>query len=326
MSPFLRTTLSAALAALLLHAADAAPQAPSAPKPPVAPAAATLPPFETEQTNPVSWMGRFGATNCSWFDMGDGIFLLDTGATAEDAKNLLAEVKRTCPGKPVRWIAMTHLHADSNNGFTSMLPTDITLIVNDRAVESVQTLVRGVKGKAPVVFGVSDRLVLVGKTQTLEIRATPAPAHTNYDLWVWASTSGVAYVGDLVTPTRCPMTSDPGTDPKGWIAVLDTINALHPVYLVPTRGPSTTAAAEQIQLTRSYLNRLLEILLDMKGRNAPEARVSGEIAARRISEYCPIELDTINALALYRRMTPDGSFPLAMPVAPPPAVPAPRKK
>ena len=326
MSPFLRTTLSAALAALLLHAAEAAAQAPSAPKPAVAPAAGALPPFETEQIDPVSWVGRFGATNCAWFDMGDGVLLLDTGATAEDAKNLLAEAKRTFPGKPVRWIAMTHLHSDSNNGFTAMLPTDVMLIVNERAVENVQSFVRGAKGKAPTVLGVADRLVLVGKTQTLEIRATPAPAHTNFDLWVWGSTSGVAYVGDLVTPTRCPMTSDPGTDPKGWIAVLDSIDALHPVYLVPTRGPSTTAAAEQIKLTRDYLSRLLEILVDMKGRSAPEARVSGEIAARRINAYCPIELDTINALTLYRRMTPDGSFPLAKLVAAPPAAPAPRKK
>jgi len=44
--------------------------------------------------------------------MGDGVLLLDTGATAEDAKNLLAEVKKTVPDKPVRWVVMTHLHRD----------------------------------------------------------------------------------------------------------------------------------------------------------------------------------------------------------------------
>jgi hypothetical protein len=120
------------------------------------------------------------------------------------------------------------------------------------------------------------------------------------------------------------MTSDLGADPRAWIAVLDTINALHPTALVATRGPTTTAAGEQIKLTRDYLNRLLGILIAMKGRNAPEARVSGEIAAHRINDYCPIELDTINALALYRRMTPDGAFPATKP-NPVPA-PSPSKK
>jgi hypothetical protein len=42
--------------------------------------------------------GRFGVTNCAWFDMGDG--LISTGATEADGRNLLA-VKRTLPGKPV---------------------------------------------------------------------------------------------------------------------------------------------------------------------------------------------------------------------------------
>ncbi len=316
------TRLAAALAAILLVPVPLKAQQPAATKPPAPSAPGALPPFETARTDAVSWVGRFGSTNCAWFDMGEGVLLLDTGATAADAKNLLAEVTRTLPGKPVRWVVMTHLHPDSNNGFSSMLPTDVTLVVNERALPNVQPLTLGAKGRAPTVLGVTGTLDLVGTTQRLEIHATPGRAHTDYDLWVFAPASGVAYLGDLVTPTRCPMTSDAGADPKGWLAALDAISALHPSALVATRGPSTTAAGEQIRLTRDYLNRLLGILREMKGRNAPEARVSGEIAARRLGDYCPIELDTINALALYRRMTPDGSFPEAKPVPVP--TPAPK--
>ena len=64
-------------------------------------------------------------------------------------------------------------------------------------------------------------------------------------------------------------------------------------------------------MTRDYLNRMLEILKEMKAKGAAEARVSGELFAKKIGDYCPQELDAINGLALYRRMTPDGKFPPA---------------
>ncbi len=303
--PFL-TTLLAVTAALAPTALSQTPGVPPA-RPPAP--AEEITPFDTVQSDAHSWLGRFGVTNCAWFDLGDGVLLLDTGATSEDAKNLLAEVKRTFPGKPVKWVVMTHLHPDSNNGFAAMLPTDVTLFVNRRAVENVRGVVQGAKGKAPTIIAVADTVVLVSKTQTLEIHATPAPAHTEYDLWVWAPTTGIAYVGDLVTPTRCPMTSDRGTDPKGWLSTLDRIEALHPQTLVATRGPSSVSPETDIKMTRDYLNRLLEILKEMKAAGAAEARVSGELFAKKVGDYCPLELDAINALGLYRRMTADGKFP-----------------
>lgn len=292
--------LPAALAALFLAGAAAA-QAPAAPK------AAEIPPFETTQSDPHSWVGRFGITNCAWFDMGDAVLLIDMGASEADGRNLLAEVKRTVPGKPVKWVVMTHLHGDSNGGFNALMPTDVTVIVNERAIPSFGGLVRGA-GKAPTVVGVKDTLVLLGKTLSLEIHATASPAHTADDLWVFQPSANVVYVGDLVTPTRCPLMSDPGTDPKGWLATLDQIDAVHAGALVPTRGPSTVKVAEQILGTRSYIKRMLDILTAMKKINAAEARVSGELAAQKIGEYCPKELDVTNALYLYRRMNDDGTF------------------
>ena len=320
MKRFLTTTLTAAIAALVLPAAATA-QAPGTAPP--APAADALPAFETAQTDAASWMGRFGPTNCAWFDLGDSVLLLDTGASSADAKNLLAEVKRTVPDKPVRWVVMTHLHPDSNDGFAVMLPTDVLLVVNQRAVEELQGLFRGAKGKAPTIVGVTETLVLKGKAQTVEIHAVPVPAHTASDLWLYTPASGVVYAGDLVTPTRCPITTDPAADPKAWLAALDRIETLHPQALVTTRGPAVTTVSAEIGKTRAYLKRILEILRTMKGRSAPEARVSGELAAKKVGDYCPIQLDTQNALELYRRMTPDGAFPPSKPARPaaPPAAP-----
>jgi glyoxylase-like metal-dependent hydrolase (beta-lactamase superfamily II) len=315
MNRFLTTTLTAALAGLL-PATMALAQKPSSPASRPAPAAGSIPPFQTAETDAHSWVGRFGSTNCAWLDMGEGVLLIDTGANAEDAKNLLAEVKRTDPGKPIRWVVMTHLHRDSNWGFSAMLPLDATLIVNARALRNVENLVREAQGKALKVVGVTDKLVLITRTRTLEIQAAPGPAHTDQDLWVWAPATGVVYVGDLVTPDRCPMASDPAADPTGWITVLNTIESLHAQHLVATRGPDTMHVAQEIERTRDYLKRTLDILQRMKAENAPEARVSGELFARKLGDYCPSRLDSINGLELYRRMKPDGTFAAPNPARP----------
>ena len=323
MNRFLSTTAAAALAALLPDAQAPAEVPATTPRP--APTAEVLPPFETARTDAYSWMGRFGSTNCAWFDLGDGVLLLDTGGTAKDTKNLLAEVKKSVPDKPVRWIAMTHLHPDSNEGFEAMIPTDVTLIVNEHALEYLQGAFRGATGKAPTILAVADTVVLRGKAQSLEIHAVPGSAHTDHDLWIWAPAGAVAYVGDLVTPTRCPIVSDPRADPKGWLAVLDKIEALHPQALVASRGPATAEAAAEIRRTRAYLKRTVDFIREMKAKNAPEARVSGELFAKKLGEYCPMQMDTLNALELYRRMQPDGTFAPMKPTRPPAPAPGDKK-
>ena len=52
---------------------------------------------------------------------------------------------------------------------------------------------------------------------------------------------------------------------------------------------------------------MLQFLIDEKKKNAPEARVTGELSIEKLGDYCPRELSAINALSVYRRISPDGS-------------------
>ncbi|HEY3348989.1 MAG TPA: MBL fold metallo-hydrolase [Thermoanaerobaculia bacterium] len=253
------------------------------------------------------WYGVFGGTLCSWLDAGDGVFLIDTGSSAADAKALRAEIAKTTKNKPVKWIAMTHLHTDSNEGLAAFFPTDATIFVNARATALLADFVGRQKGPAPNVIGVGDRLVLVAGKLRLEVGVPPANAHTGSDLYVFDAVTRTAFAGDLVTPERCPMLSDPDSDIKGWIVALDRLEALKPVGLVGSRGNPTATAAPEIGRTRHYLTALLQFLIEKKKQNAPEARVSGELAGERLGDYCPRDLSAINALSVYRRIGPDGS-------------------
>ena len=315
--------LRSALIALALLAPPAfhlAGQGPGAP----APTKPGVKPFEVAPLDPATWYGRFGYTNCAWVDLGDGVLVIDTGGTAEDAKNLLAEIARTTKGKPVRWIAMTHLHSDSNDGFSSFLPTDATVFVNARASGQFAPLVTKPGGKTPHVVGVGDRITLLSGAQALEIGVPPGSAHTDYDLYVFSVRSRIAFVGDLVTTDHCPMMSDAGTDPKGWLKALDRLDSLGAEILVPTRGNATKTPGLEIAQTRKYVSTMQDFLALKKKENAPEARVTGELTTMKFGEYCPRELAALNALSIYRRMAPDGTIKSA--AAPTPAASAPKKK
>ena len=110
---------------------------------------------------------------------------------------------------------------------------------------------------------------------------------------------------------------------RSWLKVLDEIDALHPQALVSTQGPATGDASAEIGKTRAYLKRTVEFLVEMKAKDAPEARVSGELFARKLADYCPMQLDTRNALELYRRLKPDGTFAPPKAGGPSPAAPTP---
>lgn len=295
------------LAALALVLAANPAFAVEAPKP----KAPEMTPFEVAQPYPNSWYGRFGVTNCSWIDTGDGVLVIDTGATAADAKNLKAEIARTTKSKPIKWIAMTHLHSDSNDGFVTFLPTDATIFANARATGALAGALAGSitqgKARAPHVIGISDRIALVAGKQVFEIGVPAGNAHTASDLYVFDASTRTAFAGDLVTPDRCPMLSDPDSDLKGWIAILDRLDTLGAQGLVPTRGNPTGSAAPEIDKTRRYLKSMLAFLVEKKKQNAPEARVSGELAAEKLADYCPRELSALNALSVYRRLLSDGT-------------------
>lgn len=299
-------------AALTVSAFAAAAQPAPAPKASAAAAPAIAQPFKDVGL----WYGVFGTTICSWFDAGDGVFLVDAGSSAADARALRAEIAKTTKNKPVKWIAMTHLHTDSNEGLATFFPADITIFVNARSAATLADFAGRQKSPAPNVVGVGDRVVLALGKLRLEIGVPPANAHTASDLYVFDAVTRTAFVGDLVTPDRCPMLSDPDSDLKGWIAALDRLDALKPVGLVASRGNPTPDAAPAIAQTRQYLSSLLQFLTAKRKQNAPEARVSGELAGEKIGDYCPRELSTLNALSVYRRIAADGSTAPGSAVAP----------
>jgi glyoxylase-like metal-dependent hydrolase (beta-lactamase superfamily II) len=307
-----RHAFLAALLAVTALAGPLAAQAPAArpatPVPPPLPKG--LAPFEVAQFNSFTWYGRFGYTNCAFVDMGDGVLVVDTGWTKADAENLKAQIREKTKGKPVKWIVMTQTDIDVNGGIEAFLPTDATIFVNARAADPLAAgvLAPAAGRKTPTIVGVTDQLVVHAGDRRLELVAASSPAHSEYDLVALCNDNGIAFVGDLVTPARCPNLLGPSSDPIVWTQMLEKIRQLSPAGLVCSRGDPTKLVFQELEATRLYLERVTRFLAEQKMKDAPEARVAAELSLAKIVEYCPLQADNANVLALYRRMKPDGTF------------------
>ena len=320
----IRTVLSVALLSATVLANVASSQAPvSIPTPPPLPKG--VPAFEVAQFDASTWYGRFGYTNCSFVDMGDGVLVIDTGWTKQDAENLKAQIKEKTKGKPVRWIVMTQTDVDSNGGIEAFLPTDATIFVHARAVDPLSRgVLRTMPGeKRPTVVGVVDRLVVNAGGGRLEMVAAPGGAHSAYDLVAVTTNSGLAFVGDLVIANRCPSMLSDAADPAGWQRMLDRIRELGPAGLIATRGDPIKAVREELQRTGAYLDRVNKFLSEQKVKSSPEARVAAELSLKSLGDYCPGPVDNANVLALYRRLRSDGTFAPPAEFAPALAKPTP---
>jgi glyoxylase-like metal-dependent hydrolase (beta-lactamase superfamily II) len=269
-----------------------------------------VPAFEVAQYDSFTWYGRFGYTNCAFVDMGDGVLVVDTGWSKQDGENLKAQIKEKTKGKPIRWIVMTQTDVDSNGGLEAFLPTDATVFVHARALDPLSRGLLGAKPgqKAPTVVGVANQLVVTAGGRRFELFAAPGGAHSSYDLVALCDDNGLAFVGDLVTVGRCPNLLNPTSDPAGWLEMLDRIRSLNPAGLVATRGEPTRIVFQELEQTRAYLDRVVAFLKEQKAKSSPEARVAAELSLKKLGDYCPIQADNANVLALYRRIQPDGRF------------------
>ena len=266
-----------------------------------------MPPFEVAQPYPNSWYGRFGIDELLVDRHGRrrsrhrhgcdrGGREESQGRDREDDEEQADQMDRH-DAPPLR---LERRLQD--------LPSDGRHDLRERPRHGrPRGLVRAGEDEGAHVIGVSDRIALAAGKQVFEIGVPAGNAHTAYDLYVFDASTRTVFAGDLVTTSRCPMLSDPDSDLKGWIAILERFEGLGARGLVPTRGNPVGNATPEIEKTRLYLTSMLAFLVEKKKQNAPEARVSGELAAEKLADYCPRELNAINALSVYRRLLPDGT-------------------
>jgi glyoxylase-like metal-dependent hydrolase (beta-lactamase superfamily II) len=204
-------------------------------------------------------------SNAAFVVTPEGVLVVDALGSPALALELLGEIRRITPA-PVRYVVVTHYHADHIYGLQSFKDAGATIIAQRDGqvyLNSDTAQLRLAASREELAPAVDDdtRLVAadrwIDRPTTLQVGGIdfllqPAgPAHTPEDLVVWVPQLKLLFAGDLVFRGRIPFVGQ--ADSGRWIAALDTLLAFDARIIVPGHGPASTDARADLELTRDYL-------------------------------------------------------------------------
>ena len=204
-------------------------------------------------------------SNAGFIVTSAGVVVIDALGSPALAKELLAAIRQVTQ-QPVRYVIVTHYHADHIYGLQVFKDLGATIIARREGLEYLTSetaqrrLVASREELSPWIdehtrLVPADRwldadTVLELGDERLHLRHV-GPAHTPEDLVVYAERAKVLFAGDLVFRGRIPFVGQ--ADSRGWIAALTGLIALQPTVIVPGHGALSKQPLADLKLTRDYL-------------------------------------------------------------------------
>jgi glyoxylase-like metal-dependent hydrolase (beta-lactamase superfamily II) len=240
------------------------------------PAAGGAPPLKAVQVSPSAYMveglSALGSpqnqnfiSNAGFVVTPQGVAVIDALGSPALAERLIAEI-RSITQAPIRWVIVTHYHADHIYGLQSFKHAGATIVAHQAAREylhSDQARLRLEASRAELAPWIDAQTRLVEadmwidaerelKLGKLTLRLRPVgPSHTPEDLVVYVPEERLLFAGDLVFRGRIPFVGQ--ADSRQWIKALDALLAFDAETIVPGHGPLSRKAREDMQTTRDYL-------------------------------------------------------------------------
>ncbi len=214
-------------------------------------------------------------SNAGFVVTGDGVVVIDALGSPTLAEELIAEIRRVTP-QPIRFVIVTHYHADHIYGLQAFKAAGATIVAHRAGLDYIgsdtarlrleasrQDLFPWIDEKTRVLgadrwLDADDTSLRVGSVE-FQIRHV-GPAHTSEDLVVYLPQRGVMFAGDVVFQGRIPFVGQ--ADSRQWIASLTQLMAIKARLVVPGHGPLSSDPAADLDLTRAYLVYLRKTMGD----------------------------------------------------------------
>ena len=212
-------------------------------------------------------------SNAGFVVTDDGVVVIDALGSPALADELLAEIRRVTP-QPVRYVIVTHYHADHIYGLQALKAAGATILAHSAGrvyLNSDTAQKRLEASRIELSPWVDDKTRLVPADQWIDGEETRlrvgsfdflvrhvGPAHTPEDVVVFVPQLGVLFSGDLFFRGRIPFVGQ--ADSRLWIASLERLIDYKPRVVVPGHGPVSTEPMADLQLTRDYLLHLRQTM------------------------------------------------------------------
>jgi glyoxylase-like metal-dependent hydrolase (beta-lactamase superfamily II) len=204
----------------------------------------------------------------------DGVVVFDALGTPSLGWALLAAIRKVTD-KPVRYVALSHYHADHIYGLQAFKDhTQAVIIAQDRAreykeqdeeIQDERANARLAQRREALAPWVNDKTRVVPPDITFNDRLTltlggktfrmiyAGPAHSASDMMMLVEPDGVLFAGDIVQNSRVPHMNSDDVDTRQWLKALQEVGSLAPKFIIPGHGQPSTAAKEAIAFTHDYI-------------------------------------------------------------------------
>ena len=196
----------------------------------------------------------------------DGVVVIDALGSPTLGKELIESIRRLTT-QPIRYVIVTHYHADHVYGLQAFKAIGATILAHPEGREYLNsdTAQRRLEASRQELFPwIDENTRLVSSDRWLDAEETTlrvgsfdfvirhvGPAHTPEDVVVFVPKLGVLFAGDLVFRGRVPFVGQ--ADSQNWIASLGRLIEFHPKVMVPGHGPVSEMPLADLELTRDYL-------------------------------------------------------------------------
>jgi quinoprotein relay system zinc metallohydrolase 2 len=212
---------------------------------------------------------NYGGDICNiGFVIGErGVAIIDTGGSPKIGSQL-REAVRKITQLPILYVINTHVHPDHIFGNAAFKGDHPEFVGHEKLAAAMalrkesylrhqdEWLGQDAAGSEiiPPTIAVKTTLTLDLGNRTLLLTANP-PAHTNTDLTVFDNNSKTLWTGDLLFIDRTPSIDG---DIKGWLQVIDQLQKIPAVTVIPGHGPIKADWHHALSDEQRYLSTLLQ--------------------------------------------------------------------
>src|SRR5262245_60952027 len=156
------------------------------------------------------WYLTGGSHHSVVIEMSDHLIVAEGPLNDDRALAVIAEARKLVPGKPIKYLIVSHHHFDHSGGVRAFAGEGATIIVQDGGRAYFEKILAAPatvapdhlakSGKKAMVEGVRDRRVLTDGTRTVEIRQVTGIQHTDDMLMVYLPKEKFLIEADAYTP------------------------------------------------------------------------------------------------------------------------------